>query len=174
MGTPADLRGVEIGSHAAPQVGDPAPDFDLPVLRSGVKGRLRLRDELKDKNVVLAFYPGNWEEVSAKQMAEYQKHRERFNEQGAEVVGISVDSIMNTTVWERAIGPLEIPICSDFWPHGAVSNSYGVLRTEGVSRGKCERAIVLVSRAGTIMFRKGYGDAELPPIAETWEALRAR
>jgi peroxiredoxin len=172
MSTPADLRGVEIGSPAA-QVGGPAPDFDLPVLLGGVKGRLRLRDELKEKNVVLAFYPGNWEEVSAKQMAEYQAQRERFRKQRAEVVAISVDSIMNTTVWERVIGPLDFPICSDFWPHGAVSRSYGVFRTQGAGQGKSERAIIVVSRAGTITFRKAYADAELPPIAETWEALRS-
>ena len=64
MSTPADLRGVEIGLHSA-HVGAPAPDFDLPVLLSGVKARLRLRDELKAKHVVLAFYPSNWEPVSA-------------------------------------------------------------------------------------------------------------
>jgi len=171
MSTPVDLRGVEIGWPTA-QVGGPAPDFDLPVLLSGVKSRLRLRDELKEKNVVLAFYPGNWEVVSAKQMTEYQKQRERFKQQGAEVVGISVDSIMNTTVWERVIGPLDFPICSDFWPHGTVSRSYGVFRTQDAGQGKSERAIIVISRAGTITFRKAYADGELPPIAETWEALR--
>jgi peroxiredoxin len=88
------------------------------------------------------------------------------------VVAISVDSIMNTTVWERAIGPLDFPVCSDFWPHGTVSEAYGVLRREGSREGKSERAIVIVNRSGKIAFRKTYGDSELPPIAEAMEALR--
>lgn len=167
------MRGVEFKSQVVPQVGEPAPEFELPVLLSGVKGRLRLHDELKEKNVILAFYPGNWQEISARQLQEYQAQRARFKEQGVEVVGISVDSIMNTTVWERAIGPLDFPICSDFWPHGVVSESYGVLRHEGAQRGQSERAIVVVNRSGTIGFRKIYGDAECPPITETWQALRA-
>ncbi len=167
------MRGVELASRKQIQVGDQAPDFDLPALRSGVKGRLRLRDELAEKNVVLAFYPSNWEEVSARQMREYQAERERFKDQGAEVIGICVDSIMNTTAWERAIGPFDFPLCSDFWPHGAVSSAYGMLRLLGEHEGRSERAIVVVNRAGAIAFRKVYGDAELPPIAEAWNALRA-
>ena len=167
------MRGVELESRKAVHVGEPAPDFDLPVLVSGVKGRLRLRDELASKNVVLAFYPGNWEEVSAKQMREYQAQRQQFREQAAEVIGICVDSIMNTTVWERVVGPLDFPLGSDFWPHGAVSSAYGLLHLQGPREGKSERAIVVASRSGTIAFRKVYGDAELPPISDTWEALRA-
>jgi peroxiredoxin len=167
------VRGVELESRKALRVGDPAPDFELPVLLSGVKGRLRLRDALAQKNVVLAFYPSNWNEVSASQMREYQAQRERLQEQKTEVVAICVDSIMNTAVWERAIGPLDFPLCSDFWPHGAVSNAYGVLRLQGEHEGRTERTIVVANRSGTIAFRKVYGDAELPPIAETWEALRS-
>jgi peroxiredoxin (alkyl hydroperoxide reductase subunit C) len=167
-----DLRGIEFGSQPGAQVGESAPDFDLPVLLGGVKGRLRLRDELREKNVVLAFYPGNWEEVSARQMLAYQAQRMLFKEQGAEVIGISVDSIMNTTVWERAIGPVDFPLCSDFWPHGAVSIAYGVLRQGGTHEGRSERAVVVVSRNGTIAFRRVYGDADLPPVAETLDALR--
>lgn len=166
------MRGIDLEMRRA-AVGDRAPDFELPVLLSGVKGRLRLRDELAEKNVVLAFYPSNWDPVSAQQMQEYQAERARLMEQGVEVIGISVDSIMNTTAWERAIGPFDFPFCSDFWPHGAVSNAYGLLRFDGPQEGTAERAIVVASRSGTIAFRKVYGDRELPPIAETWEVLRA-
>jgi peroxiredoxin len=166
------VRGVEIGSHEV-RVGEAAPDFDLPMLLSGVKARLRLSDALKEKRIVLAFYPGNWEDVSARQVAEYQAQRGLFRGQGAGVVCISVDSIMNTTVWERKVGPLDFPLCSDFWPHGAVSAAYGVLRQREPDPGHSERAIVVVNCAGTIAFRKVYADSELPPIAETFEALRA-
>jgi peroxiredoxin len=167
------MGGVDIGSRAVGQVGEKAPDFDLPVLLSGVKGRLRLFDKLNQGRIVLAFYPGNWDEVSARQITEYQEARARFESQNAQVVGISVDSIMNTTSWERVIGPIDVPLCSDFWPHGAVSASYGTLRREGSEQGHCERAIVVVDQKGTIVYRKTYPDVQKPPLADTWEALRA-
>ena len=153
------------------QPGETAPDFDLPVLIGGVKKRFHLREQLEKGCVVLAFYPVNWESVSARQLAEYQAERARFDP-GGEVVGISVDSIMNTTVWEREIGPLDYPLCSDFWPHGQVSRSYGVFREKSPYAGASERAIFVVDRSGRVAFSKVYGLEELPPLSETLEALR--
>ncbi|HST09988.1 MAG TPA: redoxin domain-containing protein [Terriglobales bacterium] len=151
--------------------GEVAPDFDLPALIGGVKKRLHLQEQLEKGFVVLAFYPVNWENVSARQLAQYQAERERFTSNG-EVVGISVDSIMNTTVWEREIGPLDYPLCSDFWPHGEVCRSYGVFREKSPLAGASERAIVVVDRGGRVAFSKVYGLEELPPVSETLEAMR--
>jgi alkyl hydroperoxide reductase subunit AhpC len=153
-------------------VGETAPDFDLPVLLGGVKKRLRLKDELAFRNVVLAFYPVNWEPVSARQFVEYQAEREKFSSRNAEVVGISVDSIMNTTEWEREIGPFDYPFCSDFWPHGEVSQAYGVFREHGPHAGASERAVFVIDRNGKIAFSRVYALHEPPLIAETLEALR--
>ena len=47
------------------QPGETAPDFDLPVLVGGVKKRFHLCEQLEKGCVVLAFYPVNWESVSA-------------------------------------------------------------------------------------------------------------
>jgi peroxiredoxin len=151
--------------------GEPAPDFDLPVLIGGVKKRFHLSEQLEKSCVILAFYPVNWEAVSARQLAGYQAERDRYAPRG-EVVAISVDSIMNTTVWEREIGPLDYALCSDFWPHGEVSRSYGVFRERKPLAGTSERAIFVIDRAGRIAFSKAYGLEELPPISETLEALR--
>jgi len=149
-----------------------APDFDLPVLLGGVKKRFHLRDELKQRNVVLAFYPRNWQESSARQLAAYQAQRAEFARLRSEIVGISVDSIMNTTSWERVIGPFDFPICSDFWPHGAVSQAYGVFREQGPGKGASERAIVVVTQSGRIAFRKVYDLDEAVPVDATLAALR--
>ncbi len=151
--------------------GEAAPDFDLPALIGGVKKRFHLREQLEKSAVVLAFYPVNWEPVSARQLADYQAERDRFLPAG-EVVGISVDSIMNTTVWEREIGPVDYPLCSDFWPHGEVSRNYGVLRESHALAGASERAIFVIDRGGKVAFSKVYGLDELPPLSEALEALR--
>jgi peroxiredoxin len=166
------VRGVSSEKNAAVIApGEYAPDFDLPALVGGVKKRFHLREQLEKTHVVLAFYPLNWEPLSGRQLAEYQAERQRFVPR-AEVVGISVDSIMNTTVWERDIGPLDYPLCSDFWPHGEVCHLYGVFRETGVAAGASQRAIFVLARGGKVGFSKIYGLQQLPPLMETLEALR--
>ena len=154
------------------QAGDMAPDFDVPVLIGGVKKRFRLAEYRGTRNLVLAFYPLNWEPVSAQQMVAYQVDREKFVAREAEVVGISVDSIMNTTAWEREIGPFDYPLCSDFWPHGQVSRNYGVLRERDPFAGASERAVFVVDKAGRIGFSKIYPVNQAPDLQETLDALR--
>ena len=153
-------------------VGDQAPDFDLPALVAGIKQRFRLREQRGKKHIVLAFYPFNWEPVSGKHLASYQVEREQFLAGGAETVGVSVESIMNTTAWEREIGPFDFPLCSDYWPHGEVAAKYGVLRTEQPDAGASDRAVFLVDNSGKIRFRKLYGKSELPNAQEVLEVLR--
>lgn len=151
------------------RVGDEAPDFDLPALIAGVKQRFHLSEHRRKQNVVLAFYPFNWEPVSAKQLTLYQVERENFLAANTEVVAICVESIMNTTAWEREIGPFNFPLCSDFWPHGKVSQSYGVFRDEDPGRGASERAVFVVAKDGKIAFRRTYSGLDLP---ETEELLK--
>ncbi|MCG2721617.1 MAG: redoxin domain-containing protein, partial [Thermodesulfovibrionales bacterium] len=46
------------------------------------------------------------------------------------------------------MGTLWFPVLSDFWPHGAVSKKYGVLRSNGVS----ERALFVIDKKGIIRY----------------------
>lgn len=154
------------------QAGDMAPDFDVPVLVGGVRRQFRLSEQRGKRNLVLVFYPANREPVSSQQMISYQVEREKFVARQAEVLGISVDSIMNTTSWEREIGPFDFLLGSDFWPHGEVSRRYGVLREEDPFRGASDRAIFVVDKAGTIRFGKTYAVDRLPHPEETLDALR--
>jgi peroxiredoxin len=163
------LRGVaEAGTVS---VGDVAPDFELPALIAGVKKSLRLSAYRGHKSVVLAFYPFNWQEASAQQLADYQAQRARLLAQNAETVAITTDSIMNMTTWEREIGPFEFPLCVDFWPHGEVSRRYGVLRESGPEAGASERAIFIVDRGGRVAFRKIYAPDEVAPMDDVFAAL---
>jgi peroxiredoxin len=155
------------------QAGDLAPDFEIPVLIGGVKKQFRLSEHQGKQNLVLAFYPMNWESVSAQQMVAYQVEREKFLERQAEVVAISVDHIMNATAWEREIGPFDFLLASDFWPHGEVSREYAVLREHEPWAGASERAIFVVDKGGRIAFGKIYPVSDLPDLEETLHALRA-
>ena len=163
------IRGVI--ENAPVSVGMAAPDFEIPALMAGVKKPLRLSAYRGQKNVVLAFYPHNWREASAKQLIGYQAERPRMLASNAETVAVTVDSIMNTTTLEREIGPFDFPICADFWPHGEVCIHYGVLRETGVEAGASERAVFVIDRDGRIAFRKIYGLEEEQSMEEIFPVL---
>jgi peroxiredoxin len=151
-------------------VGDTAPDFELPALIGGVRKTFRL-SEYRGKTLVLAFHRFNWQEASIQQMVGYQAQRQRVLASKAETVAINVESIMNTTAWERENGPFDFPLCSDFWPHGEVCARYGVLRTSDTGAGASERAVCVVNRGGQVVFQKIYGWEEVPPLDEVLPLL---
>jgi peroxiredoxin (alkyl hydroperoxide reductase subunit C) len=45
-------------------------------------------------------------------------------------------------------GELWFPVLSDFYPHGAVAEKYGILRSDGVS----ERALFVIDKKGIIRY----------------------
>ena len=165
------LRGVQHGE--VPRVGNPAPDFELPALIDGVRKTVRLSSYRGVKSVLLAFYPFNWQEVTAQQLINYQSQRARVLARNAETLTVTVDSIMNVTAWEREIGPIEFPLCSDFWPHGEVCRRYEVLQEWGENAGASQRVVFAIDRSGSIVFRQTYPWEQVPPLDDVLAALEA-
>jgi mycoredoxin-dependent peroxiredoxin len=163
-----NVRGVDTSEPAG--VGTIAPDFELPALIAGVKKTLRL-SSYRGTAVVLAFYPYNWREESAKQLISFQVQRPRLLASHAEIVAVTVDSIMNTTTWEREIGPFDFPICADFWPHGEACMRYGVLRDSGPDAGSSELAVFVIDCEGRVVFRKIYGRDQVPTLEDVFPML---
>jgi peroxiredoxin len=104
-------------------------------------------------------------------MAAYNADLAKFAACDAQVVGISVDSIYSTAAWEKEIGPLDYALASDYWPHGAVAQKFGVFRDQGEFAGVSERALFVVDRAGKIAFSKVYALDRLPDTAELFTVL---
>ena len=152
-------------------IGEMAPDFELPALVGGVKRKFRLSSQRGKRNVLLAFYPANWSEVTCAQLTEFQGQRDELRSRQAIAVSVCVDSLMNTTAWEREIGPLDFPMCADFWPHGDVSRRFGVLRENEPARGASDRAAYLVDPTGKIVFHQRYELEELPGLEAILDVL---
>ncbi|MBI5569161.1 MAG: peroxiredoxin [Desulfomonile tiedjei] len=127
------------------KVGDAAPDFSLPDISGNA---VKLSEFRGKKNVILSFIPAAWTPVCSQQWPGYNIARAFFEENDAVVLGISVDNTPTLYAWTNQMGDLWFPVLSDFWPHGAVAQSYGVLREDGVS----ERAIFIVDKQGTIRY----------------------
>jgi peroxiredoxin len=119
-----------------------APDFDLP---DGEGNRVRLR-ELRGRNVVLAFYPGDWTPVCTSELSLIQETLDEIHALGAEVLGISSDTRHSHRAWAQRLN-LTFPLLSDFWPHGDVSRRYGLFRAD---EGICDRALVFVDGDGIV------------------------
>lgn len=64
------------------------------------------------------------------------------------MLGISVDHIPCLKAWAESLGGITYPLLSDFWPHGLISEKYGVLRSEGFT----ERAIFVIDKFGIIRY----------------------
>lgn len=73
---------------------------------------------------------------------------DRFERVNTQVLGISVDSKDSLKAWAESLGGITYPLLSDFWPHGAVAQKFGVLRSNGTS----ERAIFIIDRSGIICY----------------------
>ncbi len=105
-------------------------------------------------------------------MPAYQADAAKFAEQDAQVVGISPDTYFVHIAWQRfEIGKVFYPLLSDFWPHGAVAQAYGVLREGPPLPGISERAVFIVDKQGKIAWFKMYGLGETPPNSDVLNAL---
>ena len=140
---PGELKSVD--SVLNVKVGDKAPDFTLP---STSGERISLNDFRGKKNVVISFVPAAWTPVCSDQWPGYNLARSFFEENEAVMLGITVDNIPTLYAWTNQMGKLWFPVLSDFWPHGAVADIYGVLRTSGVT----ERALFVIDKEGIIRY----------------------
>jgi alkyl hydroperoxide reductase subunit AhpC len=104
---------------------------------------------------------------------ELDAHRKEFEALNAQVLDISVDSIPSHVAWrQREIGPVQVPLCADFYPHAEVTRKFGILREGMPVPGISERAAFIIDKSGKIAFAKVYGISQLPDIQELIRALR--
>ena len=127
------------------KVGEIAPDFVLPSV-SGEK--IALHQFHGKKNVVISFVPAAWTPVCSEQWPGYNIVKDVFSETDAVLLGITVDNIPTLHAWTNQIGDVWFHVLSDFWPHGEVAKTYGVLRSDGVT----ERALFIVDKEGFLRF----------------------
>ncbi|MBV8369192.1 MAG: redoxin domain-containing protein [Candidatus Eremiobacteraeota bacterium] len=100
-------------------------------------------------------------------MPSYEREQERLRTYDAQVVGVSTDSRFANAAWAQQLGGISYPLLSDFHPHGAVAQLYGVLRPEGMA----ERAIFVIDKAGIVRYIDVHELREHPDEAVLFEEL---
>jgi len=123
-------------------INTPAPDFTL---RDGNGDKWRLSDH-RGKVVVLLFYPGDETPVCTRQMCSLRDRWEDYLATGAEVVGISSDSVESHKNF-AAHHSLPLRLLSD--SDGAVSRLYGA---RSLIPGRVARAVFVIDAKGILRY----------------------
>lgn len=134
-----------MSSEAAATVreGAPAPDF---MLSDGDGQSWRLSDQ-RGKVVVLLFYPGDETPICTKQMCSVRDRWEDYAATGAEVVGISTDSVESHKKFaEHHKLPLRLLSDAD----RKVADLYGA---NSLVPGKVARSVFVIDGGGVVRYR---------------------
>ncbi len=102
--------------------GDKAPDFTLP---SSDGGNISLKDFKGKENVVLYFYPKDDTPGCTKEACSFRDQRKLFQAQGAEIFGVSFDSVDSH---KKFIGKYKLSFSLLADTDKAVAQKYGVYK----------------------------------------------
>lgn len=146
------------------EAGRIAPDF---VMLDVLEQPVRLSDQ-KGKKVLLSWHPLAWTGVCMDQMRSLEVNFEKFQALNTAAFGVSVDPSASKKAWAAVLSLGNVPLLSDFWPHGKVARDYGIFLEEfGIS----ERANIIIDEDGIVRWVKVYPISQLPDIHEVLEAL---
>ncbi len=114
------------------KVGQPAPDFNMPSTKDidTLKENVKLAD-YKGKWLILLFYPLDFTFVCPTELIHFSDRLEEFQGVGAEVVGVSTDSVHSHRAWlktpqdQNGIAGVKYPIASD--TGGKLAKAYNIL-----------------------------------------------
>lgn len=135
-------------------LGTVAPDFELSdqhgnkVSLSSFKGK---------KNVVLLFIPFAFTGTCTGELCAMRDDLASFQNENVELLALSCDSMFTQRVFAEQEG-YNFPVLSDFWPHGAVAQAYGIFDE---ARGCALRGTFVIDKEGIIRWSivNGLGDA---------------
>jgi peroxiredoxin Q/BCP len=124
-------------------IGQHAPDFKL---RDGSGQDWTLANH-RGKVVVLLFYPGDETPICTRQMCSVRDRWDDYSETGAEVVGISTDSVESHRDFATH-HKLPLRLLSDVG--GEVARLYGA---QSLIPGKVARSVFVIDASGVVRYR---------------------
>jgi peroxiredoxin len=147
-----------------PLVGETAPDFTL---RDQQGKSVSLSDYKGVKNVVVVFYPFAFSGICTGELCEIRDNLGDFASDDVQVLAISCDHMFSQRAWSDAEGYF-FPVLSDYWPHGATAQAYGVFDQSG---GFSTRGTFLIDHDGVVRWTMVNGPSERRDFAGYRAAL---
>jgi mycoredoxin-dependent peroxiredoxin len=147
-------------------IGSTAPDFSLkdqngrPVALSAYRG---------EKNVLVVFFPLAFTGICQGELDEIRDNLPRYENDDTATVAISVGPPPTHKIWAIQSG-FTFPVLSDFWPHGAVAQAYGVFNDVA---GVPNRGTFVIDRSGVVQFAEMKQPGEARDQRLWTEALAA-
>lgn len=138
---------------SGPLVGQPAPDFTL---RDQQGKKVSLSDFKGVKHVVVVFYPFAFSGICTGELCEIRDNLGDFESDDVQVLAISCDHMFTQRAWSDVEGYF-FPMLSDYWPHGAAAQAYGVFEQSG---GFSTRGTFLIDREGIVRWTLVNGPSE--------------
>jgi peroxiredoxin 2/4 len=139
---------------AEAKVGQPSPDFDMPSTKNIEK--LNENVKLSDYSgqwLVLLFYPLDFTFVCPTELTTFSDRYEDFQGIGAEVIGVSTDSVHSHRAWLKTprdkggVEGLRYPLASDITKQ--VARDYGVLIED---KGVALRGLFVIDPEGVLRY----------------------
>jgi peroxiredoxin len=146
-------------------VGAQAPDFTL---KDQNNQEVRLSDFRGRKAVLLVFYPLAFTGTCQGELTEINNNLPAYANDSIQVLTVSVDSPYSHKVWAEREG-YDFPLLSDFWPHGAVAQAYGVFNENA---GFADRGTFVIDTSGKVRYAHKQGPGE-PRNQKPWQEALA-
>ncbi|HUW78195.1 MAG TPA: peroxiredoxin [Candidatus Nanopelagicaceae bacterium] len=131
-------------------VGDVAPDFELKDQHGQM---VKLSSFRGEKDVVITFFPFAFTGTCTGELCALRDDLGELQNDKVQLLAISCDS----PYVQKAFAEKErynFPLLSDFWPHGAVGQAYGIFDEK---KGCDLRGSFIVDKAGLIRFAINTG-----------------
>ncbi len=125
----------------SPEKGQTAPCFTI----AATQGDFDLKQALAQGPVVLAFYTEDNTPSCVQELAAFKEEHETLVELGAQVLGVSADSLESHQDAIERLGGLPFPLASD--PDLSVARLYGVVSDDGK---RSQRAVFVIDPDGTV------------------------
>lgn len=136
------------------KVGQPAPDFDMPSTKNmeTLGENVKLSD-YAGKWLVLLFYPLDFTFVCPTELTAFSDRIEELNGIGAEVIGISTDSVHSHRAWiktprdQNGVADMNYPLASDVG--GKLAKAYNILVED---QGIALRGLYIINPEGILQY----------------------
>ena len=129
----------------AVDVGAKAPEFTLKDYNNQ---KVSLSSFRGASNVLVVFYPFAFSGICQGELCQLRDELSTYSDAGVQVLGVSVDTPFSLKAWAQQQN-YQFPLLSDFWPHGAVAQEYGVFNE---AAGLANRGTFLIHKSGVVRF----------------------
>ena len=148
-------------------IGNKAPDFSLPGVFQDAIRTYSLK-EARGRWLILFFYPADFTFVCPTEVTGFSEMASEFRHEGAEIYGVSIDSVQSHQAWAKELGGVTYPLLSD--EQKSVTQAYHILHPKD---GMAIRATFVIDPDGIIQYSSASNMNVGRSVEETLRVLKA-